>query len=201
MQATFFSEEQLTTQYVLCPLQRQADCCKDEMQKGNSSNVNLPAESSLLVNALLNVHLHSHGGLSEEDEGVRNIDWVPKKDFTVEEGKRQIGEYIQTWQLGPSWLHSLDFLCSHEMDGHSLYHFQARFSQPSQANPIVGTASVFFSIGVSNLTEETEPVDVLFIIESNQRVQMPGRTRFIEKWLLDVIESKDLLRGLMMSSF
>uniref|UniRef100_A0A3Q4AG05 Uncharacterized protein n=1 Tax=Mola mola TaxID=94237 RepID=A0A3Q4AG05_MOLML len=170
--------------------------CSYKMEEENSSNLNLTAESALLVKALLDIHLYSHERWAEEDQENRNINWVANKDFTVEEGIRQIGEYIKTWQLQPCWLYSLDFLCSTEQQRHTFHHFQARFSKPTPDKPIQGTASVYFAVYVSKVREETLPVDVLFIVESNQRIHTPGRTTFTDKWLVDVIESKTLLRSL-----
>ncbi|KAM9334635.1 A-kinase anchor protein 14 [Symphorus nematophorus] len=159
--------------------------------------LNFTTESALLVRALLERHRHAvtkEPVESSPDTQMRNIDWVPCKDFTVEVGKRQIGEYVQTWELQPCWLYSLDFLCSTEEEHHTFYHYRARFSTPSPRRPIRGTASVYFVVAISKVKPQTLPIEVLFIVESNRLVHTPGRSRFRQKWLEDVIESKSLLR-------
>uniref|UniRef100_A0A3B4TUZ8 Si:dkeyp-81f3.4 n=2 Tax=Seriola dumerili TaxID=41447 RepID=A0A3B4TUZ8_SERDU len=125
----------------------------------------------------------------------KNIKWVANKDFTMEVGKQQIGEYIQTWEVQPCWLYSLDFLYTTEEGHHTFYHYRARFSTPTPRKPIQGTASVYFIMDTSKVRDQTLPVEVHFVVESNRLVHTPGRTRFREKWLADVIESKTLLRN------
>uniref|UniRef100_A0A4W6DBS5 Uncharacterized protein n=1 Tax=Lates calcarifer TaxID=8187 RepID=A0A4W6DBS5_LATCA len=81
-----------------------------------------------------------------------------------------------------------------EEEHHTFYHYRARFSTPTSRKPIQGTASVYFVVDVSKVKAQTLPVEVLFVVESNRLVHTPGRTRFREKWLADVIESKALLQ-------
>ncbi len=163
-----------------------------------SLTLNFTTQSAQLEKALLDRHRHT---VTKErvdnfhDNEMRNPIWVAGKDFTVEAGKKQIGEYIQTWELQPCWLYSLDFLYSNEAEHHIFYHYRARFSTPTPREPIQGTASVFFVVDVSKVKPQTLPVEVRFVVESNRLVHTPGRTRFTERWLTDVIESKTLLRA------
>nr|XP_046234435.1 A-kinase anchor protein 14 [Scatophagus argus] len=170
-------------------------CSQDKMED-DSLNLNFTAESAHLVKALLERHRHRIAKEQMDNpEGEKgNINWVEIKNFTVEVGKSQIGEYIQTWEIQPCWFYSLDFLCSTEEEHHSFYHYRARFSTPTPQKPILETASVYFVVGISKVKPQTLPVEVLFAVESNRLVHKPGRTRFREKWLTDVIESKTLLR-------
>ncbi|CAJ1054978.1 A-kinase anchor protein 14 [Xyrichtys novacula] len=168
------------------------------MEVGRASlNPQVSAESAQLVKTLL--EKHRRGVLKEQVENSpqgdeRNITWITCRDFTVEVGKTQIGEYILTWELQPCWLYSVDFLYSAEEDHHTFYHYRARFSTPSPRRPIQGIASVYFVVGISKFKPQTLPVEVLFLVESNRLVHTPGWTRFREKWLMDVIESKTLLQ-------
>uniref|UniRef100_A0A3Q2YTY6 Si:dkeyp-81f3.4 n=1 Tax=Hippocampus comes TaxID=109280 RepID=A0A3Q2YTY6_HIPCM len=123
-----------------------------------------------------------------------HIKWVAAQDFTVEVGKEQIAEYIRTWELKPLWIYSLDCLCSTEDEHQTYYHYRARFSSPNAQRPIQGTASVYFAVQVSKVGPQTEPVDVHFVVESHRLVHTPGRTRFTDKWLVDIIETKAALR-------
>ncbi|KAM3587353.1 uncharacterized protein V6R79_002868 [Siganus canaliculatus] len=159
---------------------------------------NVTTESAQLERALLDRH---HRTVAEEQLDYSpeqtSPEWVATKDFTVEAGERQIWEYIQTWELRPCWIYSVDFLCLTEEKHYTFYHYRARFSTPNTKEPIQGTASVFFIVGISKVKPQTVPVEVRFIVESNRLVHTPGRTRFREKWLTDVIESKTLVRSLV----
>uniref|UniRef100_A0A8C7HX65 Si:dkeyp-81f3.4 n=1 Tax=Oncorhynchus kisutch TaxID=8019 RepID=A0A8C7HX65_ONCKI len=110
----------------------------------------------------------SSGRLTEYE--FRNIEWITCKDFTIELGKVRIEEYIHTWEVHTSWLFSLVFLEETDHEFHKQYHYRA-------------TASVYFVIVISKIKPQTLPVEV------------PGETRFREKWLKDVIESKTLLQN------
>ncbi|XP_030576585.1 A-kinase anchor protein 14 [Archocentrus centrarchus] len=149
--------------------------------------MDLTAESAQLVKTLLDAS-------PTEKLEMENIHWAACKDFTVEVGEKQIGAYIQTWELPSCWLYSVDFLRSTEEEHRTFHHYQARFSTPTPRKPICVTASVYFVVDVSKVKPQTLPVEVRFIVESNRLVHTPGRTRFKEKWLTDVIESKISLR-------
>ncbi|XP_035003507.1 A-kinase anchor protein 14 [Hippoglossus stenolepis] len=156
------------------------------------SDVSLTAESAQLVKILLKRRTVT--GDQEGSPVTRRVDWVSSEDFTVDEGERQVGEYIRTWELPPHWLHSLYFLCTTEEQHHTFHHYQARFSGPTAGRPIQGTASVFFVMCASKVEARDQPVEVGFLVESNTLVHTPGATRFTETWLADVIESKAALR-------
>lgn len=156
--------------------------------------MNLTTESAQLVKTLLDKQRHPVPPDSPPSE-MKTITWVAIRDFTVEEGKRQIEEYIQTWELLPCWLHSLDFLCSTEKEHSTFHHYEARFSTPTWRKPIQGTASVYFVVYIPQVRPHTLPVEVHFAVESNRLMHTPRRTRFREGWLVDVIDSKTLLRN------
>ncbi|XP_062238925.1 A-kinase anchor protein 14 [Platichthys flesus] len=156
------------------------------------SDVCLTAESARLVKILLK--RRTVAGDQEGSPVTRRVDWVSSEDFTVDEGERQIGEYIRSWELPPRWLHSLYFLCTTEEQRHTFHHYQARFSGPTADRPIQGTASVYFVMCESKVEARDQAVQVGFLVESNKLVHTPGATRFTEKWLAEVIESKTALR-------
>ena len=155
----------------------------------------LTAESAQLVKALL-----ERDAVAEEQEDKsperKDVDWVSSEDFTVETGKAQIEEYIQTWGLHPRWLHSLDYLCATAEEHRTFHHYRARFSAPTPRRPVRGTAGVYFALGVSEAGPGRNlPVGSSFAVESHRLAHTPGKTRFREKWLADVVESKALLRN------
>lgn len=162
------------------------------MEEGRLS-YKLTVESALLVKSLKDRHRYSK--TEQQNNEKSNYDWISCKNFTVEEGKRQIREYINTWNIQPCWLYSLYFLCSTEEEEHLFfYHYQARFSTPTPQKPIQGTVSVYFAVCVSKVKPDTLPVEVVFVIESNRLVHTPGWMTFRETWLADVIENKNMLQ-------
>lgn len=162
------------------------------MEENKASDTsNLPAESCQVVKTILELHRHTVPAARTD------ASWVAISDFTVEVGKEQIAEYIRTWELPPCWIYSLDFLHSNEEERHTFYHYRARFSTPTPPKPIPGTASVYFVFDIWKERPPSEPVAVHFIVESNRLVHTPGRTRFTDQWLADVIESKAALRRVM----
>ncbi|KAJ8008784.1 hypothetical protein DPEC_G00082020 [Dallia pectoralis] len=139
----------------------------------------------------------SHGSEAANDpDELQNIEWISSENFTIERGKQQLDEYMHTWEMHPSWLYHLIFM--HETDvefHHHLYHYRAQWSMPTASSPVPrASACVYFVIVVSNkVKSQTLPVDVYFFVESNRLTHRPGNTRFREKWLKDVIDSKTLL--------
>ncbi|KAM4697070.1 A-kinase anchor protein 14 [Rhinophrynus dorsalis] len=155
---------------------------------------------ALVETAMVNAQEHLRTmpkSLQEETEQeyvVNNITWLPCKDFTVELGMKQIEEYISTWEFHESWLHCTDFLKEEEMEFSRLYHYRTRWSIPTRRTPIPrATACVYFTIKMSKIKPPNLPVEVFFIFESNRLIHRPGQTRFREKWLKDVIESKMIM--------
>lgn len=170
------------------------------METHGPTQVNLTAESAHLVKTLLEKHRRTITNEQDKntpvsDSELRSVKWVVSKDFTTETGKRQIVEYIATWEIQPCWFYSVDFLHASEEEHHTFYHYRARFSTPTSRKPIRGTASVYFIVDVSKMKARAMPVEVRFVVESNRLVHTPGEIRFTEKWLVDVIESKTSLRN------
>ncbi|KYO38224.1 A-kinase anchor protein 14 isoform A [Alligator mississippiensis] len=131
----------------------------------------------------------------EADYVIGNIQWIACKDFTVERGRQQIEEYIsQTWEFHESWLHWSDFLKEEQLKYSKRYHYRVRWSIPTCRKPIPqATACIYFIVEISNIKPPTLPIEVFFILESNRLIHRPGRCRFREKWLKDIIESKMIL--------
>lgn len=129
------------------------------------------------------------------DFQIKNIDWISCKDFTIEIGEQQIRQYMATWEIQhPGWLYSLTFLQQAELEFKTQYQYEVQWSIPTRFNPIPrATTRVYFIIEISKIKPDSLPVNVHFIIESNRSKHVPGQTRFREKWLMDVIESKTLL--------
>lgn len=157
----------------------------------------LPKESALLERALQHQNRCSNAETEADipsDADGSNIDWVNIRDFTVDVGKEQIIDYIETWGLPPAWLYCVNVLCTTEDEHRRVHHYRANFSTPTKEKPIETRACVFFAVNVPKVGARSRSVEVLFMIESNRLAHTPGRTTFREQWLTDVIESKNLLR-------
>uniref|UniRef100_A0A8C5N785 Si:dkeyp-81f3.4 n=1 Tax=Gouania willdenowi TaxID=441366 RepID=A0A8C5N785_GOUWI len=165
------------------------------LKKMYQQTVSDATEPDHLVKSLMERHRLGMEGDTTTDH---SIDWASCKDFTVDVGINQIRSYIKTLDLQPHWSYSIDFLYSTEEEEHrTFYLYRARFSTPTARRPIPGTASVYFAVDVSTVKPQTLPVEVHFVVESNRLVHTPGRTRFTEKWLTDVIENKTRLRNVV----
>ncbi|KAF7711678.1 A-kinase anchor protein 14, partial [Silurus meridionalis] len=131
---------------------------------------------------------------TQPDFEIKNIDWVACKDFTLSVGKKQIEEYMCTWEMNPKWLFSVQFLQERELEYEKQFLYRALWSIPTSRRPIPAhTASVYFTISISKIKPQTNPVQVRFQLEFSKTTHVPGKTIFREKWLNDSIENKSLL--------
>ncbi|XP_016430121.1 A-kinase anchor protein 14 [Sinocyclocheilus rhinocerous] len=130
--------------------------------------------------------------IAQCEHKIKNIDWISCKDFTIEIGEQQIRRYMDTLEIQqPGWLYSLRFLQETELEFKTQYQYETKWSIPTRTAPIPrATASVYFIIEISKIRPNTLPVDVHFLVETNRSKHIPGQTRFREKWLMDIIESK-----------
>ncbi|XP_056665711.1 A-kinase anchor protein 14 isoform X1 [Monodelphis domestica] len=100
----------------------------------------------------------------------------------------------QTWEFHESWLHWSDYLDKEDLEFSVRYHYRVRWSIPTSRKPIPrATACVYFLIEISKIKPTTLPVEVFYVLESNRYIHRPGKSRFREKWLKDIIESKIIL--------
>ncbi|XP_063202816.1 A-kinase anchor protein 14 [Chroicocephalus ridibundus] len=125
---------------------------------------------------------------------IKNIQWITGNNFTVEKGRRQIEEYISTWDVHRSWLHWSEFLQEEELKYSKRYHYRVCWSVQTRRKPIPqATASIYFVIEISKIKPATSPVEVFFTLESSRLIHRPEQCQFREKWLKDIIENKIIL--------
>lgn len=130
----------------------------------------------------------------DENYVVENISWLSIGEFTLEEAERKIDDFIQTWKYDSSWLYCIDYLGNDDHEFDVRHRFRVRWSIPTRRKPIPrATACVYFTFQVSKIKPKSHPVEVYYVFETNRLVHRPGETRFREKWLKDVIESKVLM--------
>jgi len=128
----------------------------------------------------------------KDDVGhVFNISWPTIAEFTPELGMEKILEFIQTWQYEESWLYCIDLIQTDDLPYDVRFRYRVRWSIPTRRQPIPrATASVYFTIEVSKIKPPNQIVNVYYVFETNRLVHRPGHSRFDEKWLKDIIESK-----------
>jgi len=123
-----------------------------------------------------------------------DIKWLNIEDFTILNGLKKIEEYIKTWERGSNWLHYTEFLSEDICRNSKRYRFKVQWSIPTRRKPIPrATASVYFTIELSTVKPKSYPVEVYYIFEGNKLVHRPGKSRFREQWLKDIVDSKVML--------
>lgn len=129
-----------------------------------------------------------------EDFEMKNIKWLTIEEFSVEKAEERINEFIKTWEFQDSWHYCVDYLGDDDHEFDVRHRFRVRWSIPTRRKPIPrATASVYFTFEVSKIKPQSFPVEVLYVFETNRLVHRPGYSRFREKWLKDIIESKVIM--------
>ncbi|XP_077972158.1 A-kinase anchor protein 14-like [Styela clava] len=130
----------------------------------------------------------------KEDFGIPNIEWSSCENFTPENGVGQIEKFIATWKRDSAWLYCIDYMGDTEFDYDIRHKYRVRWSIPTRRKPIPrATACVYFTISLSKIKPKTLPVEVFYIFEGNRLVHKPGKSRFREIWLKNLVESKILM--------
>lgn len=123
-----------------------------------------------------------------------NIKWPTIEEFNQDLGLQSIEEFIKGWQLDETWLHCTDHIGVEEASSETLYRYRVRWSIPTRRAPIPRvTASVYFTIRVSKVKPKNHEVGVYYQLETYRTKHKPSSTRFSEKWLHDLISSKERL--------
>lgn len=130
----------------------------------------------------------------EDDYVIDNIAWLSIGEFSKETAEKKIEDFILTWKYDNSWLYCIDYLTADEHEFDTRHQFRVRWSIPTRRKPIPrATACVYFTFQVSKIKPKSHPVEVYYVFETNRLVHKPGESRFREKWLKDIIESKVMM--------
>ena len=71
--------------------------------------------------------------------------WTANKGFTVEEGEKDISQFVSKWALDECWLYCIDYIECIETEFGKNHHYNVKFSIPTRQKPVpLATASVFF---------------------------------------------------------
>ncbi|XP_014669761.1 PREDICTED: A-kinase anchor protein 14-like [Priapulus caudatus] len=158
-------------------------------------NANQKRKLSELQDMALNSLRHWENVQLEENYIVENIQWPTIAEFTTEKALQKIDEFIrQTWKYSECWLFCIDFIREEIHPYSKRYIYIVKWSRPTKEHPIPrATASIYFTIELSTIKPEETPVYVAYTFEGNRLIHRPGMSRFREKWLQEIIDSKALL--------
>lgn len=130
----------------------------------------------------------------EDDYEIQNIEWLTIEEFSEKRAEEKIHEFIKTWDYQDSWQYCIDYLGEDEHEFDMRYRFRVRWSIPTRRKPIPrATACIYFTFEVSKIKPKDHPVEVYYVFETHRLVHRPGQSRFREKWLKDIIESKVIM--------
>lgn len=132
---------------------------------------------------------------NEEIYDIKNIDWPTIGQFTVDLGSQKIDEFIKkTWEYNDCWLYCIDFIEKIDKEFTTLYQYRCRWSIPTRRKPISRfTASVYFTYNVSKIKpKDVTKVQVMYQLETQRVVHEPGKTRFRQEWLNDILKAKEI---------
>ncbi|CAI2723178.1 unnamed protein product [Schistosoma spindalis] len=129
--------------------------------------------------------------LSDKPLPFPNIQWPTIEEFTPKLGLEKIEKYIKCWEISDKWLYCVDILPIVELKNETLHKYRVKFSLPSRRSPIPkSTVSVYFTLRISRIKPKNSVILVYYQVETFRSIQIPGKSRFSERWLTDVLKSK-----------
>ncbi|XP_047571735.1 A-kinase anchor protein 14 [Lutra lutra] len=132
--------------------------------------------------------------MEEAEKPTKSIKWITHGEFTAERGRKQIEEFVLTWEYQDRWVHYTQFIEREDLIHSYHYIYCVRWSIPTAKRPMPPvTASAFFTIKITKNKPPDMPIEISYIFEGLSLVHRPGMTRFREKWLRDIIEAKNIL--------
>ncbi|KAM7045361.1 A-kinase anchor protein 14 [Molossus nigricans] len=133
--------------------------------------------------------------VEEDDEYIiKNVDWLTHGEFTPEKGRRQIEEFVLTWEYQDRWVHYTKLIETRDLVHSFHYIYSVRWSVPTSQTPTAfSSAFAFFTIKFNKNKPPDAPVEVSYFFEGQSLLHRPGMTRFREKWVRDMVEAKHII--------
>ncbi|KAH8854610.1 A-kinase anchor protein 14 [Schistosoma japonicum] len=129
--------------------------------------------------------------LADNPFSFPDIQWPTAEEFTPELGLKEIEKYINCWEISKKWLYYTDILPIVESKNDTLYKYKVKLSLPCRRSPIQkSTVSVYFTLRIPRVKPKNVAIRVYYQVETCRSIHIPGKTRFSERWLLDVIRNK-----------
>ncbi|XP_021562410.1 A-kinase anchor protein 14 [Carlito syrichta] len=132
--------------------------------------------------------------VEDAEHPIKNVKWITHGEFTEERGRRNIEEFVLTWEYQNRWVHYTEFIERKDLIHSFHYIYCVRWSVPTARRPIPRvTAATYFTIKINKNKPPDAPIDVSYIFEFHSLLHRPGATRFRERWTRDMIEAKNIL--------
>nr|XP_012594643.1 A-kinase anchor protein 14 isoform X3 [Microcebus murinus] len=132
--------------------------------------------------------------VEDADNPIKNIKWITHGEFTAERGRKQIEQFVLTWEYQRRWAHYTEFIERKDVIHSFHYIYCVRWSVPTAPRPIAKvTAAAYFTIKINKNKPPDAPIDVSYVFEEHSLVHRPGMIRFREKWPRDIIDAKNIL--------
>ncbi|XP_005641802.2 A-kinase anchor protein 14 isoform X1 [Canis lupus familiaris] len=167
------------------------DVEKSPISQETEDNANV---NELALELAKNVVTTAVKTVEDAENPIKNINWITHGEFTAERGRKQIEEFVLTWEYQDCWVHCTEFIEREDLVHSYHYIYCVHWSNPTANIPIAQvSASAYFTIKITKNKPPDMPIEVSYIFEGLSLVHRPGQTRFREKWLRDTIEAKNIL--------
>ncbi|XP_074248095.1 A-kinase anchor protein 14 isoform X1 [Saimiri boliviensis] len=129
--------------------------------------------------------------LEDEQNPMKNITWMTHGEFTVEQGRKQIDEYLSTCIYKKRWAHTTVFVERKDLIHSFLYIYYVHWSATSAGIPVAQISSgTYFKLKVSKTKPPDAPIGVFFVGEEQELVHRPGMVCFREHWQKNLTDAK-----------
>ncbi|KAM8752410.1 A-kinase anchor protein 14 [Rhynchonycteris naso] len=128
----------------------------------------------------------------EDNYIIKNVKWITHGAFTTEKCRRQIEEFVSSWEYEDRWVHYTKLIQTKDL-GHSFHYiYSVRWSAPTAQAPMaLASTYAFFTVKFNKNKPPDAPVDVSYSFERQLLVHRPGMSRFREIWVKVMVEAKD----------
>ncbi|XP_069923194.1 A-kinase anchor protein 14 [Oryctolagus cuniculus] len=163
----------------------------ERQNKMNEAKQNLTEVALRVVDNVIKAAARS---VEEAANPIRNIKWITHGEFTVEEGHKQIDQFVATWEFNNYWVHYTKFVEKKDLIHSFHYIYHVYWSVPTALRPVAKVSALaYFTIKFNKSKPPDMPVDVLYFFEGSSLIHRPGMSQFREQWLDDIIEAKHVL--------
>ncbi|XP_027994017.2 A-kinase anchor protein 14 [Eptesicus fuscus] len=130
--------------------------------------------------------------VEEDDEyTIKNIDWLTHGEFTPEKCRKQIEDFVTSWEYQDRWVHYAKLVETRDLIHSFHYIYSVRWSVPTAQTPTAfSSAFAFFTVKFNKNKPPDAPIEISYIFEGQSLVHRPGTTRFRENWVKEMVVAK-----------
>ncbi|CAK7312669.1 A-kinase anchor protein 14 [Vulpes lagopus] len=104
--------------------------------------------------------------VEDAENPIKNINWITHGEFTAERGRKQIEEFVLTWEYEDCWVHCTKFIEREDLVHSYHYIYCVHWSNPTANIPIAQvSASTYFTIKITKNKPPDMPIEVSYIFE------------------------------------